>query len=179
MNKNFRSSKIIVSLGIALFIVVTLGIGTTTAYFKDQSQKVVNEFTVGNVTTEIVEIFNKKNNHEYEKRPRVTNTGMNSCYIRMRFEVTPEEMGKRIKFSDLPGNGWKKSGEWYYYENPVEPGQSTSELFTGITVEYNEADKPWKDFDILLYQEAVQAEVFADNQSITDAGTIWAQYDAQ
>lgn len=180
MKKIFRNSKVLSLLAIVAAVAVVSGVGTTVAYFQDKTGEKVNEFSVGNVTTEIVEIFNKINNREYEKRPRVTNTGMSDCYIRMRYEVTPEnEMKDRLVLEGLAGANWVKEGEWYYYTKPVKPGESTTELFNKVTVDYNETDKPWVDFDIILYQEAVQAEVFVDGQSITDAATIWAQYDKQ
>ena len=180
MKKIFRNSKVLSLLAIVAAVVVISGVGTTFAYFQDKTGEKVNEFSVGNVTTEIVEIFNKINDHEYEKRPCVTNTGKSNCYIRMRYEVTPEnEMKDRLNIIGLPGANWTKEGEWYYYTKPVKPGESTTDLFQKVNVDYNEKDKPWVDFDIILYQEAVQAEVVANGQVVTDAATIWAQYDAQ
>lgn len=183
MKKIFRNSKVLSFLVIVAAVAVIGGVGSTVAYYHDQTGEKVNEFSVGNVTTEIVEIFNKIDNHTYDKNPRVTNTGMSDCYIRMRYEVTPEkEMEDRLILEGLAGANWVQDGEWYYYTKPVKPGESTTELFNKVKVDYNEKDKPWVDFDIILYQEAVQAEVFdSEGNPVTDAGrdAIWAQYDAQ
>lgn len=180
MKKIFQNSRILVLLTFAAVVVLLGGVGKTVAYYQDQSNKEVNEFTVGNVTTEIVEIFNKINDHEYQKEPRVTNTGMNDCYVRIRWEVTPENIMKdRLEFVGLAGSGWEKDGDWYYYTKAIKPGESTTELFKTVKVAYNETDMPWVDFDIILYQEAVQAVVNVDGKVITDYQTIWTQYDAK
>lgn len=179
MKKLFKSAKSKIIIVATVLAATVLAVGITMALYQDNSNTVVNTFTVGNVTTEIVEIFNKINDHEFQKEPCVTNTGENDCYVRIRYEVTPNKVEKNLTFEGLTGTGWKQDGDWYYYTKPVKPGESTTPLFEKVKVNYNETDNPWIDFDIILYQEAVQAKVMSNGTEITDMDAIWAQYDAQ
>ena len=179
MKKILNNAKSKIMIVAAVLAVTILAVGITMAFYHDSSNTAVNTFTVGNVTTEIVEIFKKLDDHNFQKEPRVTNTGENDCYIRIRYQVTPSTAEERLTFAGKPGNGWTEKDGWYYYTKAVEPGESTTPLFTKVTVDYNETDKPWIDFDIILYQEAVQAEIMSDGSLITDMNTIWKQYDAQ
>ncbi len=172
----------IIAIAVTLAVMV-IAIGTTMAFYQNQTATAVNTFAVGNVTTEIVEIFNKISDTEYQKEPRVTNTGENDCYIRMRVSVTPKEALDNLSIDFDTVNWTGKTGadgeEWYYYNNPVAPGESTTPLFTKVNVSYDEEEHPWIDFDIILYQEAVQSEVVRNGDTLTDSTAIWNLYDAK
>lgn len=177
--KNMKKSrKNIIIAAVSTLAAAILIAGVTLALYTTRTEGTVNTFTVGNVTTEIIEIFNKINDHEYQKEPCVTNTGENSCYIRMRAAITPEDALANLDINYDTRN-WEKKGEWYYYKNEVAPGESTTPLFTRVNVDYNETDKPWIDFDIILYQEAVQSSVMNNGTLITDRDTIWNLYNGQ
>lgn len=178
MKKLFKNAKSKIIIVAAVLAAAVLAVGITMALYQDNSNMVVNTFTLGNVTTEIVEIFQKEDDTTYKKEPRVTNTGENDCYIRLRYQITPEEAGKRQVSLDGPGEGWKQVGDWYYYQNPVKPGESTTPLFTTVKLQYDEEDNPWIDFDILLYQEAVQTVAVNNGEKVTDMMTIWKLYDS-
>lgn len=179
--KKFWKSRTcrIIAIAATLLIVVAVG-GMTMARYQGKTGEMVNTFTVGNVDTQIIEIFNQLSNTEYQKEPRVTNTGANDCYVRLMVTVTPVEALDRLSI-DYDTEHWTRDEAtgWYYYKEELAPGQSTTPLFTTVKVDYNETDKPWIDFDIILYQEAVQAEVIKDGKTVTEMADIWALYDAQ
>lgn len=191
----FKNKKIISAI-VSIALVVTAAIGVTAALYQAETDSVVNQFTVGNVTTELVEEFyqNPGSDTDFTKTPKVTNTGANDCLVRIRMNVTPESLLSQ-KVLDENGNetnylvisGWPskwtlKDDGFYYYSDVVKPGKSTEPLFTTVTVNYDKdaedgASNAWVDFDIILYQEAVQAEVIENGVTITDADRIWASYD--
>lgn len=184
MNRLLKNRKsTIIAIAATLAAVMAIAIGTTVAFYQEQTAEAVNTFAVGNVTTEIVEIFNKISDTEYQKEPSVANTGENDCYIRMRVSVTPGEALDNLSIDFDTANWTRKTGadgeDWYYYNNSVAPGQSTTPLFTKVNVSYDEEEHPWIDFDIILYQEAVQSEVVVNGETITDSASIWNLYDAK
>lgn len=185
--------KKIISAVIAGVLVMGTALGVTVAYYHTGSDKVVNEFTVGNVTTELVEDFyqNPENETEFTKTPKVMNTGADPCLVRIRMTVTPEDIVERYVVDDkgvtteqkyLVISGWSSKwlnlGDGYlYYSDILQPGESTEPVFEKVTVNYDEDKNPWEDFDIILYQEAVQAQVNTGTETITDPERIWKAYE--
>lgn len=192
ISKNIRMIGALLSTA---FVMIS-SLGVTTAYYKAESNAVENQFSVGNVTTELVEAFYQETDTEFVKTPMVTNTGADACLVRIRMNVTPEDVQSR-KVLDEQGNAteldylviggwsskWTLKGDGYYYYNEVlQPGESTEALFKTVTVNYDEVQNPWVDFDIILYQEAVQAEVVENGVTIsgnTEEGrtAIWGLYE--
>lgn len=187
----FEKGKIIgVVLSVALVMATALGV--TLAYHKTESNTAVNQFTVGNVTTELVEDFFQKTDTEFAKAPRVVNTGADPCLTRIKVTVTPESVQNR-KVVDGNGNETGKayleisgfSGKWilkddgyYYYSKVLQPGEATQELFQTVTVNYDD-NNPWMDFDIILYHESVQFEATEGGETVTDPDKIWSLYESQ
>uniref|UniRef100_UPI004055D7BA hypothetical protein n=1 Tax=Acetatifactor sp. TaxID=1872090 RepID=UPI004055D7BA len=197
MSRVYIPNKIrIIGALFSIALVITTSIGVTAAYYKAESNVVENQFSVGNVTTELVEEFYQKTDTEFVKTPMVTNTGADSCLVRVRMNVTPESLLEQ-KVLDAQGNetnqnylvieGWSenwtfKNDGYYYYNKVLQPGESTDALFTTVHVNYDEAQNPWVDFDIILYQEAVQSEVVENGQTISGTTAegrtaIWGLYE--
>lgn len=167
MEKISRKKKILILSVSCLLLAGAAGI--TLAYNKDTTEKKENTFTVGNVTTEIEEDL-KVNGTSIEKKPSVKNTGLNACYIRMRVTVSSEGAAEITGWNDK----WQEKPDgFYYYQEKVEPGQSTEPVFTGADMEEGFTG----DLEITCYQEAVQAEATVDSQRVTDMMTIWQAYD--
>lgn len=201
MKKSEGSKKgKIIGVSASLALVMAAAIGVTMAYYKSESDVAVNQFTVGNVTTELVEDFYQKegSDTEFVKTPRVTNTGATPCLVRIRVSVTPEsvvdrevtiagETKKYLQIADHNNDPWLYNSEWsndcweyrdgwYYYKDVLQPGESTEALFSTVTVNYNE-DNEWEDFDIILYHEAVQSVIPNGENPIVDASLIWKVYE--
>lgn len=180
----------IICAAVSIALVLGTALGVTLAYYRISSNQAVNQFAVGNVTTELVEDFHQDSDTEFTKTPRVTNTGSGACLVRIRMSVTPEDVERKYvldeagqetgtPYLEIGGRSSKwilREDGYYYYEEVLQPGESTEPLFTTVTVNYDEDRNPWVDFDIVLYHEAVQAQVTADGEVITDPDAVWSMY---
>lgn len=193
---------------VAIALVVTTAIGVTMAMYKTETEPLVNQFTIGNVTTELVEDFYTENGYEFTKNPKITNTGANPCLVRVRVTITPDSVVDRkviidgnqknyleiytdtdqknpFVYNEAWSNAyWEYKDGWYYYKGVVDTGESTQTLFETVVLNYDKKAEigeanAWEDFDIILYQEAVQSVAYVDGEKITDAEAIWEAYDTQ
>lgn len=168
--KNFiEKNKKSIVLGSVTLLIVVAAIGTTFALFRSETTERVNTFSQGNVTTELVERFIQNSDTEYTKEPMVANTGASDCYVRMRMEITPSTAEANLIIGGLQDSAWQYADGWYYYPKVLEPKQTTSPLFTSVTIKDLEQ---WIDFDIILYQESVQVIRDKDGNAISDMETI-------
>lgn len=164
-----KKTQRLMMLTVLLLIVLSLS-ALTYAFVKAQSDSLHNQFHVGEITTEIEEHPTIADG-VIHKDPSVLNTGVQDCLIRMRVNITPKEIAdflaqeSRINYDT---NHWiyhEEDGFWYY-QGIVKPQESTKPLFTEITglIDTNGHILPafaqLQDFDIILYQEAVQAQVY-------------------
>lgn len=167
---------------IVIIALLVAGIGTATVFgtralLLSVTGTVTNTFTVGSIETEI---------HEYidglTKKPYVKNVGKNPCYIRMRAEVSPIKADEKLNdyVDGIDSDNWSfnsKDGFWYY-KGAVEPNETTTPLFTSVKEEKAKALAEGTEFDIILYQEAVQAEVTTpDGEKLTEYADIWEFYE--
>lgn len=192
----------IIGMIISIVLVVGSALGVTTAYYHVKSNAVVNQFSLGNITTELVEDFyqDKKTDTmtEFVKTPQVNNTGADACLVRVRVGITPENVVDKevtignkkkpyLQIMDENGNNWIYNNTWsndwweyrdgwYYYKGVLNPGESTETLFSSVVVNYAQ-DSDWEDFDIVLYHESVQAELIHNGVTVTDSAKIWDIYD--
>lgn len=183
---------------LAALVIAVIGIGTTYAYLTSNTGNLENTFTVGKIETEINE------NPEIQgsmikKDPSVKNIGSNDCIIRMRVTISPKIIADYL--SKNHGINYD-TGKWiyndadgfWYYQDVVAPGLNTAPLFTEVNGlldadgKLKEEFKSVSDFEITLYQEAVQAVVWdADGNELKamdaentfhheTALKIWNQY---
>lgn len=181
-------------LVLAVALVSVLSVGATLAWFYD-TDEATNTFTVGNVAIELTEpgwdeeVANENNLNVYpskilKKDPKVTNTGVNPCWVRIK-----------VEWPDLPGEGdityltgccsvlgpgWFKVGSYYYYIWALDSGESTSALFEKIQMPYGMTNGDPVDFkDIIVTAQAVQAEfdfcIGGRAAAETDATTVPAE----
>ena len=177
---------------LAACLFFALAAGSSSAAMKDTSQKLTNSFSAAVVETEVKEPPVTVNKTSITKMPVVKNTGKSDCIIRVRVTVSPAEYLHRMEI-DFHVNGWKLEEDgFYYYQEIVKPGMSTVPLFTtikGLTDEEGKAADWVEDFQITLYQEAVQTEIHNEGESVwkafdeegryrhADAMKIWSFYD--
>ena len=128
-----KSSKIWVVL--LLVAALLMSIGSVGAYMRKQTEMVQNVFVPAEVSCVVNETFedNKKNNIT------ITNTGNIEAYLRLRLVTYWVDSNGNIMFESSPpiyindkvSDCWIKSGDTYYYEKPVGPGESTENLLKG------------------------------------------------
>lgn len=161
----FRQSgkKKTVMLSLALLIIVSVGI--TFAYLISQTNPVVNTFSPSVVDVEIIEEFDgevKKNvNVENTK-----NTAAIEAYIRVklisyRVNDQGEKIGGKAEVPNFePEDNWVEHNGFYYYTQPVAPGESPENPLigeSGIKLQaYNDADGGKQVIEVMA--EGIQSE---------------------
>ena len=169
-NRDKKRRKII----IPLLLIAVVCVGITLAFLQKETGALTNKFKIGEITT-VIEEDPKVNGSTIEKDPKVVNLGPNDCIVRMRAVVSPKEIADFLEDGHInyDTSNWKlgDDGFWYYqkivpYVADNENASSTTSLFTEITG-LTDADgkiieqfKDVEDFQITLYQEAVQAVVW-------------------
>ena len=182
MKRIFKSKKLAFSLLLVAGILICATGLVTLALVSDTTDPIENTFELGNVTTEIEEVFEQTQSvTTFKKEPVVVNTGENDCYVRVRVSISPEEalliVGNEQVFGGSQAN-WGYYDGYYYYKTALKPGEKTTPLFNTVTVK-NEYIDTIEGFEVTVYQEAVQAKMSARDGSVTtDYSIIWAAYDA-
>lgn len=194
--------SIVILLALAL-----LGGTITLAFLNKSTQAATNPFVGSEIETKINETVNI-NGTTISKNPSVLNKGPSPAIIRMRVTVSPNQIAdlvknpyntdhvqdpkKPITINYDTANWTLNIDGFWYYNKVVAKGESTTPLFTTITG-VTDADgkaleniKAIGDFEITLYQEAVQSEAQIDGAPVKatvdgkynseNADKIWADY---
>lgn len=100
----------------------------------------------------------------------VKNTGQNTAWIRVRpvksaalangQEVGNEEIGEQIHLAFNEGD-WLQKDSWYYYQEPVEAGGQTADLFTAVAFDRSMGNE-YKKCTVYIQVDA-QAVQWANN----------------
>lgn len=186
--------------GIIAGTLCLITIGGIAAYLTS-TKTLRNTITVGHNEIDIIETFEPPAalipGTTFRKEVSVKNTGPVACYVRVM--VTPNDSMTLIKdgvrisskyaqepnpntFLDYNDRDWElipsENGitSWFYYKEPLQPGEETTSLFDHITLrkllrETQSVDTgsgvaddpdevpPWmEDFDLTVYAESYQAE---------------------
>lgn len=180
-----------------IFAIIT--VSATLGFQYAVTDSLDNTFDLGEITTEIKE-ETSVGNSVINKNPRVENDGPNDALIRMRVNISPsivkQYLENKIDYNndetsydsdnDNDNAFWvynKDDGFWYY-NRVVKKNNSTEPLFTKITGVVDENGKITDDFkkligndddfEITLYQEAVQTVVYGNNGEIYSENGIKA-----
>lgn len=172
MFRNINIKKITI-LVTSLILTGMITMGSTYAFYHHETEVLTNTFTVGEITTMIVETFDK----EWNKAPQVKNTDVTDCIVRMRYDISPSNAP--VKPIDFNTN-WIEQGGFYYYKGVLKgatqknatDGGITQPLFTKYELKDYAKDflnEYGNKFEIILYQEAVQAEMVDNEGNIIKA----------
>ena len=133
--KRLRWSKQFVLLVSVVALILGI-VGGTVAYLVTNSGDVENTFQPSRVACAVDETFK----HSMNKSVKIQNTGDTTAYIRAAVVFTWQDQDGNV--AAIPPvkdteysitwtmENWEKSGDYYYYKVPVEPGQFTGVLFT-------------------------------------------------
>ena len=152
----------------ALVLTGTAGLGRAMAYFTTYVTAAGGYPVTLGYETEIEEEVNDMTKHIV-----ISNTGDSDCYVRVKVFS-----GSQFEISFSNGGGWSQSDDGYwYYEEILPVGESTSELLAAITVPEDYTDT----FNIVVVQECTpvlyheSGEPYADWErevdTTTDIGT--------
>lgn len=177
MNKTIGNKKIVLLI-ILCAAILGMSVGGTVAFLATQTDGLENTFTIGSVETEVTEEhFELKDGSDTKiwKDPKITNVGKNDCYVRARINISPSDAD--ITIGTL-GKDWVDGGDdFYYYTKAVKVGESTESIFDEVIipdgwVKKGKATGSFREFDVIVYQEAVTANLSGE----TDYKTIWNEY---
>lgn len=169
--------KRIAIVACCIALLISLSFGATYAYLITRDEA-VNIFTVGETVIEIEEEFDPppelKPGVEFTKKPHVKNTGNLPCFVRMRadFSISDAE-----DFCEplIINNKWvyNATDGYYYYKDLVQPGESTTDLFTKVKIRDDVLQTELKEFDLLIYAEAKQHSDHDNNCPNDEFQTVW------
>jgi len=149
-------------IGILSFVLIaSVSFEVTYSYLID-SAAAANRFVVGENSIVVEEEFNPPKELEpgisFDKKPKVTNTGNLPCFVRMRADFSDSEAQAICEPLDINTADWlyDSSDGYYYYNKVLQPGESTSPLFTKVTIRDDLDESDMKEFDILIYAESIQ-----------------------
>lgn len=178
-----KHAVLILSAAVLSFIVYTFafftGSDVVTNRFSGENHP-EEEKEVDIVVTEKFDPPPEKNDYPFQKTVQIKNTGNTDCYIRVRLEFSSSEIrdisqvsndddkdrdeayinAADFPFSTLP-EGWeyKALDGFYYYTQPVPPGQYTTALIKWVrTIFPDDRSIDTDEYDILVYSEAVAAD---------------------
>ena len=165
--KRFITSKRKLAVMIScLLVTAALGVCGVLAHYVD-ADKANNQFVIGGNTIEIVEKFDPPKELvpgiSFNKNINVRNTGTVDCYVRVMVAFTDSDMGKYCTV-DWNTRDWVYDSEdnYWYYKPAIAEGESTTNLFTTVTLSDSIDPAAIKDFDIIVYAESYQAYGFSD-----------------
>lgn len=144
-------------------LLLALAIGGTVAWLTANTGNVANTFTPSHVTCEVNESFDG----ETKSNVNVTNTSDIYAYIRVklvtyRVNANGDHIGGTATIPTFkPGDGWVKSGDYYYYTLPVAAngGTPANPLIgeSGIAlIKYTDADGGRQAIEVMA--EAIQSQ---------------------
>jgi len=180
------SKKKIYAMMALVIVISILGTGTL-AYFTTKAL-VHNVITSGGVKIELVETMLENGEEkpfpeetvsgvmpgqEVSKIVRVTNKDA-KAWVRIR--VTEKIKGGADSENVLSINynlgtaptQWTQKGEWFYYNSPLENGETTDPLFKGVKLAGKEMDNDYQNATIEISVEAEGIQ-FANNENFDTA----------
>lgn len=161
----------------ASIILVLFSAISSLMYLSDYKNE-VNTVTIGYDEIEIEEEFTpppelKQGDNIYKKSVRIKNTGNTDAYVRVFVDFSSKEIDdisavstdNGVTFSKLstftPVNGWVRNNNefyfcsYYYYTQPLAPGESTPPLFTHVKTTFENAEDI-QQYELLVYAESIQ-----------------------
>ncbi len=147
---------------LALILTVTISLGSTFAYFTAYDEAEGGSVVNLKHQTTIIEKLDDLN-----KIIGVENQGTTKVVTRVY--IAGETTNDRMKI-EYDSKDWTKIGNYYYYNEVLDPGESTKSNIT-VTVTIPEEDKD-KEFDILVSEESSLIEVMDDGR-IRATGQGW------
>lgn len=160
-----KSIKILSTILALLVIFIVCNIENINAFFSD-SDTLINEVKIGSIKTEIIEENDTKTivpGDNFKKVVSVKNIGESPCYVRIRVLISPNQYTKELNL-DINTFDWDYQNGYYYYKHVLYCGESTTPLFTQLTVPSGLKDGDV--FDIDIYNESVQAIALDSNNNI-------------
>ena len=195
--KKYINKKSILITSVALLLLVA--VGTSLAYVFTKTDPVENRFDPSKVSCAVVEVVEKGDSSENtanvvqtgksKTNVQIKNTGDTDAYIRAAVVVNwMSEDGTKVwatkpvagedkdyTISYNLSNGWIDGGDgYYYYTQPVDPGDMTNNLITSATQNAT-GPKGTDGTQYYLSIEIVASAIQADGMGAASAKDAWAK----
>lgn len=159
-----KFNKKTVALLVSVALLLTLAVGSTVAYLAAKTTPVVNTFTPGSVVPTINETFNGT----VKKDVTIKNSGNVKGYFRAVIIVTWQD-GNGNVYPKAPVAGedytltintdaWTKNGGYYYYNNILNPGETTPNLIKSCQLAEGAVPPKGYNLHVAIAAQGVQAE---------------------
>lgn len=170
MNRKINRKLVLTALAFITALLSMLTVNGTLAWITAGAGNVENTFAAPSTPISV----NESVSGDVKSNVSVANNGDVSCYIRAILVpiwrssdgtgtgLTAEE---GVDYTISLGGGWTKSGEYYYYNNIVNPGENTTDLYQSVTVLKPESGniKADKTLELQIIASSVQARGWPDS----------------
>ena len=134
------------------------------AYLIDQKEA-VNQVRMVENTTHIEEEFEPpdevKPGQVIKKKPCIANDSVFPVFIRAQVIFSNDRGEAQCQPLETTDSWKKREDGYYYYQKKVLSGQRTDVIFDKIVIKKTVKKEKLVSFDILVYEESVQAEGFS------------------
>lgn len=165
-----RNKKLIIAIIVILLMI--LSCTCILAYFTATDEK-NNEWIIGFVNVQAKEIYNPPKEItpgiSFVKEVSAENDGRNSAYIRFRVVFSDGHM-ENMSYLDFNTVDYVYEEGYWYLKEDIDAGEVSSSLFTTVNINESANVNEIKDYDILIYLEAYQADGFKTYKE------AWAEY---
>lgn len=179
-----RPTGRLAAMALATVLLLALTIGGTVAWLTSRTNDITNTFTPSKVTCAVSEIFDEDTG--VKSNVNVTNVGNTDAFIRVklvtyRTNAEGKHIGGVAEVPEfVPGHGWVKYGDYYYYTKPVVPNAQPEKALIGsirLTSGYPDADGGNQAMDVMAeaiqsQPEAAVKEAWGSAFSIADDGSL-------
>jgi len=144
---------IIVLVGVAILLIT---FGFTYSLLSSTSIK-QNQFYGANNKIEIEETFSAPRKlipgSTIVKQPKIVNKGTVPVCVRVRV-LFSDNAAKDFCDPIAINSGWTLNSDWYYYNNVLNVGASTNNVFEQIKIKTSVAQSVITDFQVIVYAES-------------------------
>ena len=151
--------KLIIAV-LAVILALSASSGVALAYFSDYEPALGERTLLLNDETQIEEEVT-----DTEKTIKIVNTGKSAVVVRVAI-YGPE--GMKVEAD----SHWKKSGDYYYYDQVLAPGESTTSIKASIADIPVTADM--EEFEIIVnHESAIATYQYIDGKNVVQNPPGW------
>lgn len=190
MKKNKKPLSIIIAFAV---ILITAAMSATSMFVIDVEKETnrvtmgYNEVIINNDFVPPVELVQGEN--EYKQTVSIKNTGNVDLYARVFVAFSSKEIEDISEVSNdngetyyslsnfTPSDGWVKGNDsYYYYEDPIKPGETTPALLTNVKTTFVNAEDI-SQHELIIYSESIQIRnKDGDISEGFDYSSAWQEY---
>lgn len=163
--KNNLRINLFSTLILVIIMIVSIHIIMNICAYLTDADVATNKMRIGGNHIQITEDFEPPKEVipgvSFKKNVQIKNLGPSDCYVRVKAVFSDSDMGKYCEV-DWNTTDWiyNEMNGYYYYNHSIVKGESSTSLFTTITIKEDTPETAIKDFEIIIYAESYQSEGF-------------------